>query len=148
MDELLLTIEGLAPVRALKSSFFAYPIVNGLHVLAVGSLVSTVGLMDLRVLGVIRSVPEGPFVRLLRRVALGAFVLAVATGLAMFAVKARDYAALPLFWWKMGLIGLAGANFAAFSVTRGVVAKGLAVVSMAVWVAVLFAGRFLGFVGA
>ena len=147
MDELLLTIEGLGPVRALKGSFFAYPIVNGLHVLAVGSLVSTVGLMDLRVLGAIQSVPEGSFVRLLRRVAFGAFVLAVLTGVTMFSVKAREYAGMPLFWFKMSLIALAGANFAAFSVTRGPAAKGLAALSIALWLAVLFAGRFLGFVG-
>ncbi len=147
MEALLLAIEGLAPVRALRTSFYVYPVINALHVLAVGSLVSTVALMDLRILGVIASVPEALFVRLLRRVALGAFALAVLTGLLLFAVRARDYAGMPLFWGKMGLIGLAALNFALFSVLRGAAAKALAALSIVLWLGVLLAGRFLGFVG-
>jgi hypothetical protein len=145
---LLGSIEQLALIRALKSSFFAYPIVNALHILAVGALVTCVLLMDLRVIGVIRSVPEeGPFVRLLRRVALGAFGLAVVTGALMFSVRATEYAGMPLFWVKLGLIGVAGANFVAFSVIRGDrPRRGLAAVSVVLWPAVLLAGRFLGFV--
>ncbi len=147
MEALLGSIEQLALIKALKSSFFAYPIVNALHILAVGALVTTVVLMDLRVIGVIRSVDEKPFVRLLRRVALGAFGLAVLTGALMFAVRATEYAATPLFWIKMGLIGLAGLNFVAFSVMRGQGARRvLAGVSVVLWPTVLLAGRFLGFV--
>lgn len=147
MEALLGSIEQLALVRALKSSFFVYPVVNALHILAVGALVTCVVLMDLRVLGVIRSVEEGPLVRLLRGVALGAFVVAVLSGLTLFSVRATEYVAMPLFWIKMGLIGVAGVNFAAFSVMRGQGARrALAVVSVVLWPAVLLAGRFLGFV--
>jgi hypothetical protein len=85
---LLGSIEQLALIKALKTSFFAYPIVNALHILAIGTLVSSVLLMDLRVIGVIHRIDEKPFVRLLRRVALGAFGLAVVTGALMFAVRA------------------------------------------------------------
>jgi hypothetical protein len=144
---LLGSIEQLALIRALKSSFFAYPIVNALHILAVGALVTCVLLMDLRVIGVIRSIEEGPFVRLLRRVALGAFGLAVVTGALMFSVRATEYAGMPLFWVKLGLIGVAGANFVAFSLLRrDGPRRGLAAMSVVLWPAVLLAGRFLGFV--
>jgi hypothetical protein len=87
---LLGSIEQLALIKALKTSFFAYPVVNALHILAVGGLVTSVILMDLRVIGVIRSIDEQPLVRLLRRVALGGFGLAVVTGALMFAVRATD----------------------------------------------------------
>lgn len=147
MEALLGGIEQLAAVKALKSSFFVYPIVNALHILAVGALVTSVVLMDLRVFGMIRSVPEAPLVRLLRRVALGAFVVAVLTGLALFSVRATEYAAMPLFLVKLGLIGVAGANFVAFSLLRGEGGKRvLAGVSIVLWPTVLLAGRFLGFV--
>lgn len=147
MEALLGSLEQLALIKALKISFFAYPIVNALHVLAIGALVTAVLLMDLRVVGVIRSIDEAPFVRLLRRVALGAFALALVTGALMFAVRATEYAGMPLFWIKMGLIGLAGLNFVAFSLLRLPAAKRvLACVSILVWPSVLLAGRFLGFV--
>jgi hypothetical protein len=147
VEALLGSLEQLALIKALKTSFFAYPIVNALHVLAIGALVTSVLLMDLRVVGVIRSIEEQPFVRLLRRVALGAFGLAVLTGALMFAVRATEYAGMPLFWIKMGLIGLAGLNFLAFSLLRQPAAKRvLACVSILVWPTVLVVGRFLGFV--
>jgi hypothetical protein len=147
MEALLGSIEQLAAVRALKSSFFVYPIINALHILAVGALVTSVILMDLRVLRVIRSVPEAPWIRLLRRVALGAFGVAVLTGLTLFSVRATEYAAMPLFLLKLGLIGLAVANFVAFSLLRGQgVKRVLAGVSIVLWPTVLLAGRFLGFV--
>lgn len=147
MEALLVSLEQLALIKALKTSFFAYPIVNALHVLAVGALVTSVLLMDLRVIGVISSVDERPFVRLLRRLALWAFGLAVLTGALMFAVRATEYAGMPLFWLKMGLIALAGVNFVAFSLLRVEGAKRvLAGVSIMLWPSVLLAGRFLGFV--
>ena len=147
MEEALAAIEQLGAVRALKTSFFVYPIVNALHILAVGGLVTSVVLMDLRVLGAIRSVPEEAFVRLLRRVAIGAFGVAVLSGALLFSVRATEYAAMPLFWTKLGLIAVAGANFAAFSLLRGQGARWvLAGVSVVLWPAVLLAGRFLGFV--
>ena len=68
--EFLQAIEQLGPVRLLKSSFLAYPAVNALHIAAIGALFTSVLLMDLAVLGAIRSVPREKFVALLRRVAL------------------------------------------------------------------------------
>ena len=59
--------------------------------------------------------PERTFVRRLRTIALGAFAVAAGTGVAMFTVRASDYAATPLYWAKMTLILLAGVNFLVFS---------------------------------
>ncbi|WP_352477829.1 hypothetical protein [Mesorhizobium sp. M0045] len=112
--------------------------------------------MDLRILGAFRSLPQAPFVALLRRTALGAFGGALVTGSLLFSVRASAYAAMPIFLAKMGLILLAGVNFLVFiGVCRtggskervGGGATMLAVVSMMLWTAVLFAGRFIGFLG-
>jgi hypothetical protein len=54
---------------------------------------------------------------------------------------------MPLFWIKLGLIGVAGLNFLAFSLLRAEgMRRVLAGVSIMLWPTVLLAGRFLGFV--
>ncbi|RWB30067.1 MAG: hypothetical protein EOQ42_13135 [Mesorhizobium sp.] len=152
MDELLAGVEQLALVRALKASFVAYPIVNALHIMSIGALLTSVWLMDLRVLGAFRSLPYAAFIALLRRTAFAAFAGALVTGSLLFSVRASEYAAMPIFLAKMTLILLAGANFLAFmrrakggDEPAGRTVTILAVLSMVLWTSVLFAGRFIGF---
>ncbi|HWK66169.1 MAG TPA: DUF6644 family protein [Rhizobiaceae bacterium] len=154
MNELLGAIERLPAVAALKSSFFAYPIVNALHILAIGALVTAVLLMDFRLLGAFVSLPSAPFSQLLRRVALMAFTLALATGVTMFAVRAREYAGSPVFLLKLTLIAVAIANFLLFIRLQAGRSEAKpptplmrlsAVCSILLWLGVLFAGRFIGF---
>ena len=150
--ELLEAVEQFGTVRLLKASFFVYPVVNALHVMAIGALWTSVILMDFRILGTFDNVEQAPFVRLLRRLALIAFGGALLTGLAMFAVRASEYAAMPIFLAKMALIVLAGLNFVLFRFLgerdgedASGSAKVMAVLSMVLWTGVLFAGRFIGF---
>ena len=150
MAELLAGIEQLAVARWLKASFIAYPIVNALHIMSIGALLTSVMLMDLRICGAFRSLPYAAFVALLRRTASGAFAGALVTGSLLFSVKASTYAAMPIFLAKMALILLAGVNFFAFmrSARGGDEPAGgtiLAVLSLVLWISVLFAGRFIGF---
>jgi uncharacterized membrane protein len=152
--EFFQAIEQLGAVRLLKSSFFAYPIVNALHIAAIGALLTSVVLMDFSVLGAVRSVPREKFVALLRRVALAAFAVAVLTGVTMFSIQATDYVRNPVFLLKLGLVVLAGLNFVAFTVLEtqkrsgeaSAVLRVLAVASILLWSSVLLAGRFIGFV--
>ncbi|MER8770827.1 hypothetical protein NKH63_19050 [Mesorhizobium sp. M0960] len=152
MDGFFAGIEQLALVRGLKASFVAYPIINALHIMSIGALLTSVWLIDLRILGAFRSLPQAAFVALLRRTALGAFGGALVTGSLLFSVRASEYAAMPIFLTKMTLILLAGANFLVFVRC----AKGgdepaggavTAVLSLVLWTSVLFAGRFIGFLG-
>lgn len=154
MNDWTVTVEQLAIVQAIKSSFVVYPLINATHVLAVGALVTCVLLMDLRLLGRLSAVPQDAFVGVLRPVALAGFVAAAATGGLMFAIRASEYAAMPLYWAKMGLIGLAGLNFIAFAILDrhrprdaplSRVTPVLAVLSMLLWPVILVAGRFLGY---
>jgi hypothetical protein len=151
--ETLQAIEQLGMVRLLKASFFAYPVVNAVHIAAIGALFTSVTLIDLRILGTFGSLPERPFVALLRRLALLAFGFAVVSGLLLFSVRASHYALLPVFLAKMGLISLAGVNFAVFAYIdnrhragrRPPLLRALAVISILLWSAVLLCGRFIGF---
>ncbi len=149
--ELLAAIERLPIVEALKVSFFVYPLVNAFHILSVGAVVTTIVLMDLRLLGAMRSVPAESFLRLMRRVAVLAFGAAAITGAALFSIRAQEYAANPAFQIKMGLLVLAGLNLAVYRALAGVDpspgthAPALALISIVIWIAVLIAGRFIGF---
>ncbi|AZO11912.1 MULTISPECIES: hypothetical protein [unclassified Mesorhizobium] len=154
MAEFLAGIEQLALVRGLKASFVAYPIVNALHILAVGALLTSVALMDLRVCGMFRALPYAAFTGLLRRTAFVAFAGALVTGSLLFSVRASAYAAMPIFLAKMTLILLAGINFLGFlwlgrgrggDEPAGGLAAMLAALSLALWIGVLLAGRFIGF---
>lgn len=149
--EWLAGIEQLGPVLLLKTSFYAYPVVSAVHIAAIGTLFATVAMIDLRVAGCFRQLPEQPFIALLRRIALSSFVFAALSGFALFAVRAQHYAGLPIFIAKMALIALAGFNFIAFVWLEGAQAsrrtlRGLAALSIALWSAVLLCGRFIGFV--
>lgn len=142
-------IEGLPVVRLLKASYLVYPLISAAHIAAIGTLLTSVALMDLRLMGAVTSFPETPYIALLRRLALSAFAVAAATGLLLFSVRASHYAQLPVFLAKMALIGLAGMNFLLFSSLSARGAGGtrlLAGVSLALWIAVLLCGRFIGFV--
>ena len=151
--ELLQSIEQLGAVQLLKSSFIAYPVVNALHIAAIGALLTGVVLMDLAVLGWIISLPREKFIALLRRVVFVAFFVAALTGLALFSVQATNYVRNPAFLLKLGLIGLASLNFIAFSALYRTsraeeISPSLrvsAVVSIALWTGVLLCGRFIGF---
>lgn len=146
-------IEQIGAVRALKISFYAYPVVNALHIMSIGALWTSVLLMDLRVLGAFANVEQAALVRLLRRVAITGFCGALLTGPLMFAVRASEYAAMPVFLAKMALMLLAALNFVLFQWLAGRRKPGadgplrlLAGVSIALWTGVLLAGRFIGFV--
>lgn len=149
--EFLEALEQSGLARALKTSFFAYPVVNALHILSIGAVLTSVLLMDLRVLGAIRAVAKAPFMALLRRVALVAFCGALVTGFAMFAIKATDYVTMPVFLAKMTLIALAALNFLLFlkfdrqAEMPSKWVRVSAIVSLALWIGVLLCGRFIGF---
>jgi hypothetical protein len=154
--EFLAWLESLPPIEALKTSFIAYPLVNALHILAIGALVTTVILMDLRILGFWSFIDRADFVRLMRRVALTSFAVAVLAGLPMFAIQAQQYVTNPAFVTKMALILVAGLNFLAMqrlaaaghadARSERFGAKVSAVTSILLWLGALVAGRLIGFV--
>ena len=155
MDAVLAAIEQWPYARFLRTNFYAYPLVNALHILSIGMLLTSVGLMHLRLAGFARDLPAGAFVGLLRRVAIIAFAGAVLTGFSLFTVKPTEYAASPLFLTKLTIIVAAVLNFLAFSAVEARVPPGLerpvslkvmAVLSIGLWLAALGCGRMLGFV--
>ncbi|MGY6707971.1 MAG: DUF6644 family protein [Rhizobiaceae bacterium] len=153
--DLLIAIETLPPLEAFRLSFVVYPAVSTLHIIGFATLFVCVMLMDLRIVGAIQVLDREAFVTLMRRFAIGGFALAALTGLPMFAVQAREYAFNPAFQAKIALLALAGVNLWAFRRVAGGDRTGrpyprgarfLAFTSILLWIAVLVAGRFIGFI--
>lgn len=112
-------------------------------------------LMDLRILGLARAVARSPFLHLMRETVALAFPVAALTGLALFSIRAQEYATNPAFQIKMALLALAGLNVLAFRQIAAPAggdapyppgARALAVLSIVLWVSILVAGRFIGFI--
>lgn len=131
-------IEASAVARALSLTPGLYPLVSGLHILGIALLVGPILVADVAIL---RGRPAGTLP--LRRVATAGFALAATTGALLFSTQAAKYAGNPAFLAKMALIGLAGANLAAFAAFSG---RAFALVSLVLWVLVIFAGRWIAFV--
>ena len=144
-------IEASALAGFLRGSFVVYPLVNALHILAIGALVTTAVLMDLRVLGLGRRIDTETVIGLLRPIAITALAVAVLSGLALFSVQPVDYWDNPAFRLKLLLLALALANALAFTSFRAhrrpdrIGPRAMAVVSIALWVSVAISGRFIGF---
>lgn len=150
---MLEAIESLALANYLRRDIFAYPIVSALHILSLGILVTSVLLMDARVLGAGRQVPLGAAIALLRPMAIGALVVAVTTGALLFSVRPSEYAGNPVFLTKLGLIGLALANAGFFVLGRKHLSPASAITrisastSILLWILAVFAGRAIAFFG-
>ncbi len=135
----------------LRTSFYIYPLLNAAHILAIGALVTSAALMDFRVLGLGRTVPVETVIAHLRPVAVGSAVAALATGFLLFSVQPLDYWANGVFRLKLVVIGIALLNAAAFTLLglhepgRLIVGRVMAAGSIAAWLGVVVAGRFVGF---
>ena len=143
MEQLFLGLEQSALGDAMRSWRWLYPIVNTLHIAGIGLLFGAIVSLDLRFLGVWKSVEASKLVRVLAPVAGFGFVLAIAAGGLLFTTDAHKYATMPLFQIKMFLLACGVLN-AAYFVQKGATA-GAALVSLTVWTGVLACGRFIGY---
>ena len=87
-------------------SVWAYPTILFLHTLGLALLVGASMVIDLRVLGFSSSLPLEPFKRFLPVLWLGFWVNAV-SGVLLVMIDATRLLSNPLFYIKLGFIGLA-----------------------------------------
>jgi hypothetical protein len=145
MIEFLAEVERWAPVAAIRRSSILYPLLNGSHILFLGLLFGAVAMMDWALIrgGIVRYRDAGATA--LPTAILG-FIGAVATGLALFSVRATVYVENPAFLTKLGVLVLSGVNFWAFHALSGRTwARLYGVTSLTLWTGVIFAGRWIGF---
>lgn len=142
---------------ALRGSLLLYPIVNAAHILGISLLLGPILILDARMLGLARRVELARVGPLLSDAAKIGAVIAIVTGFVLFTVQPGNYLKNPAFLAKMVLLALALLNAAWVNWGRSwrsamagnEIAAGLrvqAAASMVLWIAVLLAGRWIGFV--
>jgi hypothetical protein len=143
----------------IAESTWMFPTIETLHVIALVTVIGTIGLVDLRLVGV-----KGHALRVSQLASdtlpwtWGAFTLAALTGSLLFISKASSYMINPYFLGKMVLLALAGINMMYFHLTtwRAVdhweldpsfppAAKIAGWLSLVFWFGVVFCGRAIGF---
>ena len=150
MDAVLEALGSSALAQELRFSRWTYAAVNTTHVLGIALLVGSILPLDLRLIGVWRSVPLEPLTRVLIPVAATGLVLAMGTGALLFITRATEYAALNLFFVKLALIATGAIH--ALSVHLGMGLRDAArlrlagATSLSIWLAALVSGRMLAFV--
>jgi hypothetical protein len=97
-----------------RGSDLAYPVANLVHLLGLVLLVGGIGLLDLRLTGLFRSLPVETLSRVLTPLAIAGLALLGLGGAVMFSADATALFASTVFRWKVALIALALANAAAF----------------------------------
>lgn len=78
-------------------------------------LLGGIGVVDLRLAGMMRALPVAPLLSALTPLAIGGFLLLAASGSVMFAADARSLVGNPMFERKLVMIGLALANAGLFA---------------------------------
>lgn len=149
-------LEATELARFVRVSDFVYPVANVAHIFGVALVLGAVVALDLRLLGVGRTIPlEAASHYLIRLIWIG-LALIVPSGLLMFAADAGPLAASPIFQAKMLLLVAALANallfrllydrrLAGWDAHAPAVGMFQAGLSLGLWPAVIVAGRLLGY---
>jgi hypothetical protein len=143
----------------IAESTWMFPTIETIHVIALVTVIGTIALVDLRLVGV-----KGHALRVsqLAKDTLpwtwGAFALAAITGGLLFVSKASSYMINPWFLAKLAMLALAGLNMMYFHMTTWrtvnhweldpsfpTEAKVAGWLSLVFWLLVVFFGRMIGF---
>jgi hypothetical protein len=155
----LAAIEQLPLAVAMRHDLWLYPIVEIVHITGFVLLVGSIIVLDLRLLGLSKTLSVSALSRHVLPWSIGALLLIVPSGLLMFIAHAGDFISNTAFIIKMSLLFCAGINAAVFhaGVFRGVTAwdsgraappaaRVHALLSMLIWIGVLACGRLLAYV--
>ena len=140
---------------AIRASHVLFPVIEALHLLALGLFGSAVLLVDMRLAGVgLRSHPLAALEREARPWLLASLAVLIVSGFLLFLSESvKAYYSVP-FWVKMA--SLVSAIAFTFTVRRKVAEANemekaplsgtvTAVISLALWAGVLWGGRWIGF---
>ena len=140
-----------------RQNWWLWPVLETFHYIGLSLLLGTVGLFDLRVLGMAKGIPPAALHRLIP-LGVAGYVVNIITGIGFFFAYPEQYAYNSAFHFKLAFMMLAGINVlifysAAFREVNALEAgadaplrsKIITGVSLTSWVAVLICGRLLTF---
>ena len=115
IQSILQALEDTSVAAYIRESGSFFPNLESVHVIGIALVFGTIAVVDLRLLGIASH--RRSALRLIQELlpyTWVAFAACVITGLLMFASNATTYAQNSVFWWKMGLLLLAGLNMGFF----------------------------------
>jgi uncharacterized membrane protein len=147
----LARLEAWAPIAALKANVYAYPVFEVIHLVGIGTVFGTILIVDLRLIGLMRQLDANTLAKAVIPWTLIGFLLAIVTGLTMFTMRISEMIANPMFIAKICLLFAAGTNAAVLHArgaidTASVATKSQAILSILIWIAVIFCGRWIAYV--
>lgn len=145
----------LTGIYAFMNSPWGWPVVESLHFIGLSLLLGTVGVFDLRLIGVARGISLDALHPLIRWGVLG-YALNVSTGIMFFVSAPDQYLFNPAFQTKLSLMLLAGVNMLLFYKTVAPAARATATgenalslarlfgtVSLLCWCGIIICGRLI-----
>ena len=155
----LKALEATGLATKIRDSLFLFPLLESTHVIGLALVFGTIAIIDLRLIGLASS--QRSFKRMYSDIlkwTWAAFALTGLTGALMFITNATVYYHNFYFRTKMLLLVLAGINMGVFERTLGrkveswdkspsapPLGRAVGVLSIALWIAVIFMGRLIGF---
>lgn len=156
---LLERLEASAWGTMVRETLWGYPIFEILHLVGIATVVGSIAMMDLRLLGRTSWLPVRATASWLLGATWTGFALVVVSGLSLFSAYATSFVDNPVFRWKLLLIAIAGINAATFHATafRGVdgwdanaptplAARVSGALSLLLWFTILALGRWIAYV--
>ena len=155
----LASLESSGIATGIRNSLYIFPLIESTHVFGLAMVFGTIAIIDLRLLGVASTR------RSFRKMASdilkwtwAAFAVTAVTGALMFITNAGVYYHNFFFRTKMLMLALAGINVLVFELTAGRsihrwdkeplaprIGRATAVFSLAIWITIIFLGRWIGF---
>jgi hypothetical protein len=148
--------------QAMRQWLWLYPSVETVHIVGIGLLFGSIAVLDLRLLGLSRTISVRTLAKHVLPWTAASFLLIVPSGLMMFTAHATEFIDSPVFVLKMCLIMAAGLNAALFHTmvfrTADVwdaedmrklppppSARVSAALSLLIWISVIACGRLLAY---
>ena len=144
-------------IDVVTNTAWIWPAAETLHFIGLCLTLGVLGVVNLRLLGVMRGIPFAALHRLLPWGLLG-FGANLLTGMLFFIAMPTQYTENGPFYWKMLFLVAAGANFLYVTVVdtawrldagqdSGVLDKAFAGSAIVLWLGVIYWGRMLPFLG-
>jgi hypothetical protein len=136
---------------ALAESRYAFPVVEGVHLIGLALSVGLIFLTDLRLIGVIfKDVPVADILKQLRPYVLTGFAAVFVSGALLFWAEASMLVENPAFPCKLLFIALAGVNALYFELVTAkrtplcaIPARNAGIASLVLWTLVIVCGRLI-----
>ena len=159
MDAFVQWLRATSASNWINSQIWLWPACETIHFIGLSLLIGCVGFFDLRLMGFFRRVPLQA-ARQLMPFAIAGFLLNLASGIIFLIALPEQYANNWVWWMKVLFLVLAGANAVFYETVLSkrllaigphedtpLAAKAIGCLSLVSWIAVLYWGRMLPFIG-